>query len=800
MIVGKHGVWRGIVCSVLLVCVSLHGAPRPLTPAQERDLKTFAAQLADPARSAKTKLEAAELLLARDYPEAVKVLQEFLSEPTNRPAQVAVAQGIARVGGGRKEFIAPLMAMLTGEDEAVRTEAARALATYKNHGVTGRLIEIARDRKRDQSIRLAAIRALQRVLDKSAVDTLVRLLDDRDEVIRAAAAGGLAKLTNIRAFGTSRQQWRNWWEKNKNKPRSEWLVDLADSLARSKAVLEVENVRLRDRLARAMEELYAATSPAQRDALLMSFLKDLLADVRLVGLRLIERKLGESQKVAAEARQQVAAMLADADPRVRKSAALLSANLGDPEVGKALLARMKTEQIPQVRESLLTALGQLQDPAGLEAILAECGSKHVDVAAAAARALARVASKHPLAPAVEARAVGGLIARFHQAQASDNGPNLREAVLTAMGVLRDEKFVPVLRGALADKAAVVRLAAVSGLVKFGRPELGAALAPLAEDPDRGVRQAVIAALGGLNGQKHLSIILRRADPAAEPDAAVRKQAWDAAMALLAKSDAKLLAKVVADLSDRTDAGDQRIRILQMLVDVLRREKDAGLPGALAQLAAALRSAKRPAEAAVHLAEAHAALTAAKNPAAAGVWNAWIDAMLAADDPAVAKALTDQPLAEAFGEGIKRLEARLAALADEEKWAAAIQLASAVGEPLRDRLSEAQRVAIDKALAEARAGQVAADAKRVASLAAQLVASEEPIRTAAEAGLRAMGDRAVAPLLQELRKALAAEKPGPALEKAILGVLKQIAPKLSGYDLAAAIDERIRRVDAWINGT
>lgn len=784
---------------VVLVWPAATAASKPLTADQEMELKTFAAQLAEPGRSAKTKIEAAELLLTRSYPQAAKTLEDFLADATNRPARIAIARAIARVGGGRKEFIAPLTAMLTGEDAAVRAPAARALATYKNHGVTDKLIRIAMDPKRDQAVRLTTIGALQRVLDKLAVDALVRLLDDRDEAIRTAAAQALAKLTNIRAFGTSRRQWRTWWDKNKLKPRSEWLVDLADSLARSKAVLEADNARLRDRLVRAMEDLYAATALARRDALLIGFLKDPVADVRLAGLRLVERKLAAAEKVAAQVRLQVAAMLPDADPRVRKSSALLAANLANPDAGKALLVRLKAETAPQVREALLTALGQLQDPAALGPILAECRSKHAGVAAAAVRAMGRIAAKHPLADAARAVAAKALVERYAETAPPDNGARLREALLTAMGVLRDDKFIPVLRGALKDSAAIVRLAAVNGLQKFGKAEFGLAISPLVADRDRGVRRAAIVALGTLDGQKHLAVILQRTDPAAEPDAAVRKQAWDTGMALLAKCDAKVLSRVAADLARRPDAADQRIRILQMLAALLRRDKGAELPGILRRLGRLLHGANRPAEAAVCLAEAYTALAGVKNPQAADVWNEWIDAMLAADDPAVVKAIADQEGDKAFAGAVERLQRRLGALTAEKQWAAAIQLSAAADAGLKGRLAGAEQERIAKVLAQARGGQAADDRRRVAALAAQLVAADESVRKAAQTALKAMGDRAVTPLLRELRNALAAEKPNPDLEKAVLAALKQIAPKLTGYDPDAAIAERIQRVETWLKG-
>ena len=86
----------------------------PLSAAQRLELRTLAGQLSDPRRSADTKLEAAELLLTRSYSAAADTLRKCLTDTSNRPAQIAVAEAIARVGSDDHRFVPPLMTMLTG--------------------------------------------------------------------------------------------------------------------------------------------------------------------------------------------------------------------------------------------------------------------------------------------------------------------------------------------------------------------------------------------------------------------------------------------------------------------------------------------------------------------------------------------------------------------------------------------------------------------------------------------------------------------------------------------------------------
>ena len=790
-------------CILAIVGLSLTSvlgqATQPhLSGAEELELRTLSGQLADTARSAKTRIEAAQLLLSRTYPQAAEALRGFLSDPANPGARIAVAEAVARSGQGRKEFIEPLMAMLTGDEPSIRAAAARALAIYKNNGVTGRLVQLALDAKRSQPIRLEIIASLQRVLDKRAVDALVQLLDDPDVTVVNAAAESLVKLTNIRTFGADRDRWKKWWQANANKPRSEWLADLAESLARSSSELERENVQLRDRLARAMEDMYAMAAPAQRDAMLLGLLKDKLPDVRLVGVKLSERRLVSTEKISPEVRAQVRVLLGDGDVRVRQRAAILVAGLAGPDASKALLDRLQAEEVPEVRKAVLTALGQLADPAALPAVLAGIDARQSEVAAAAARALARIAAKQQLEGELRAQASKTLLDRYQQTGKGDNGVDLIEALLTAMGAVGDEQFVPVLRAALKHKEATVRLAAVNGLRRFGKADLAAAMEPLVSDPDRGVRQAVIAALGTLGGDRNLDIILQRTDPAAESDAGVQQQAWDAVMGILSKADAAELSRVVSALSGRPDALDQRIKIEQKLVDALRAAKSPQLGSALRKLGEDLLKADRPAEAAAAMGEAYDAFAAARNAQAPDVWKQWIDAMLEADDPGVTKAMAAEKDEKLFAEAAKRLAAHLQAAPQRGKWQATARLCTAALGDLKQRLTAEQLALVNKSLTDAKGKLLEADRQKVPALVDQLVAPEESVRKAAAAELQAMGEGAVVPMLAALKKSLQSDNENRPLEVAVLAVLKQIAPKLVGYDASASKPERIKVVDRWLS--
>ncbi len=782
----------------LSVCaVAQPAADHELTRAQEMELELFQAQLLDPARSHKTKRDAAALLLSREYPQAGQVLRKFLTDASNRPAQIAVAAAIAENGGGDASFVEPLLDMLTGDEATVRVPAGQALATYKDQKVTRKLIDVARDRKLDQAVRLVAVQSLSRVLDKQAVDALVQLLDDNDAVIRSAAADSLAALTNIRHFGTDRTQWRQWWARNANKPRSVWLADLADSLGQAKTVLEKENAELKGRLAAALTELYSVTPAARRDALLMSFLKDRLANVRRVGMDLVGRRLAANEELPAELREQVLSMISDTDPGIRSASALLVGTLGDTDSVPTLLSRLKVEEDLLARRGVVTALGRLRAIDATDPVMAEVSSADVELATAATTALARLVQAQPLSEDQAAQAVTVLTRRWDKAVSSPNGNQLREELLVTMGVVGDKKFVPVLEGALDAEAATVRLAAVKGLVQLGQPSSAQAVEPLLADPDRGVRQAALMALGKLDGQRYLTALLQRTDPKTELDATVRRHAWEVALELLDTADAAVLVSVAESLADREDAANQRIRVLQRLVALHKASKSDKLAGTLRQLGRALSATGRSAEAAPHFQEAAKLLADAKSDQAGEAWLEWIEALLAADDPGACKAIAQQTDATLFAEAVQRLQQHLDAMAAARNWQTVISQGQAALTQVDGRMTDAQRGKVAEAVSNALAKQAEEDERRVATLTGQLTSSDPSVRRQAESALISLGDRAVKPLVQELGKLLQAETAQPETEKAILAVLQQLAPGFTGYDLQAAKTERVKVVQAWL---
>ncbi len=566
----------------------------------------------------------------------------------------------------------------------------------------------------------------------------------------------------------------------------------------SDRALQAENERLGERLARAMSDLYAASPIDQRAAMLLGLLTDPLADVRLAGARIAYRTLAAGDTLSDQARGQIGIMIDDSDSRCRRAAVLLLATLGDEKSLPDVLARLETEQDPSVRQALLTAAGQLRSPEALPYVLAEIPSRSDETSAAAARALARILENHQLPAKSKAKAAKALIARYRSARKSGESSALREALLAAMGGVGDSKLLPVINKALKDKAAAVRLAAITPLfLVASETEAADSLTKLVGDPDRGVRLAVLTTLEKIGGLDKLDIFLARTDLSIETDAAVRQKAWDAAMAILARGDPATLSKVASMLAVRPDAADQRIQVLAMLVKSLTDGDSTALAGAQRKLGIALLSAGRPAEAAPYLEEAWKGYAAKKNIADLDVWVEYVGALLAADDPAAVKAMSLQPNERAYVSAVARLDARLSQLRAMNRHSHAILLTQEALKELKPRLTAQEAEGLKKLLDQMHAAQKAEDRREVSKLLSQAMAPDETLSKAAGGQLRAMGRRAIRPLLELLKEAVNAEQPKTDVETAIITLLKQIAPELNGYDSSLPPGEKVQLLDTWM---
>src|SRR5207253_4326793 len=69
-----------------------------------------------------------------------------------------------------------------------------------------------------------AAEALGALRDVPAVPRLIELIKHSDAAVASGARKALIEITK-QDVGTSRWRWRSWWERHRNEPRVEWMLE-----------------------------------------------------------------------------------------------------------------------------------------------------------------------------------------------------------------------------------------------------------------------------------------------------------------------------------------------------------------------------------------------------------------------------------------------------------------------------------------------------------------------------------------------------------------------------------------------
>jgi HEAT repeat protein len=196
----------------------------------------------------------------------------------------------------------------------------------------------------------------------------------------------------------------------------------------------------------------------------------------------------------AEAAAALRAALADADPRVRATAAEGLGQQRDGAAGPSLIGGAKQEPWPFVRRAELEALGRLCGPGAADLLVRAVDRDVAEVRRAALVGLARC--KDPRARALLLRVLG----RRNEAS------TVRELAAALLGELGDRAAAPAMAQALARQVSEseedlsvegVAEMTLRSLARLGGPEATAAAVKLAKDKRHPFQSTAVEALGVL---------------------------------------------------------------------------------------------------------------------------------------------------------------------------------------------------------------------------------------------------------------------------------------------------------------
>ena len=181
--------------------------------------------------------------------------------------------------------------------------------------------------------------------------------------VREAAHEALKSITGMNSFGPSVLTWQDWWHQHRGDGR-EGLLDVrlarlqeeVADLRRSIRSLEEDRGSLVQFLIRWIEQAYALTEADRRPALVVSLLEDERREIRMLGLRLIERAMANAEPVDPTVVEAMARHIDDTESAVRKEVVRLLSLVDSQLAATLCVSRFRAESSPEVRLAMLTAL------------------------------------------------------------------------------------------------------------------------------------------------------------------------------------------------------------------------------------------------------------------------------------------------------------------------------------------------------------------------------------------------------------------------------------------------------------
>jgi len=367
-IVSRAGLWRQLsaVFALILLLTLLGGGLRAapaaaqdeLTDAERRDIELLLNLVRAKDIDMTWRRQAVRSLLDREADEAASVLIAELTPGGDESTQRAIAQAIAqRPEEPPKEFDEALLALLSRAEETLLPDVAAALGRYPESNVSRKVTALALNRKAEQRPRVGATLAIGLYHNRRGAETLIKLIDEGEPAaVRAAAFESLETLTGIESYGDDAEKWRRWWQQHSKLREEAFVSRLAGSFARRNDRLSAEQQQLQKRLIEALEQAYRATDKKDRQALLVRMVKDNLAAVRQLAMKLTEDLLVANEPIGDELRAALRDRLDDAAAEVRERSAVVLMNLRDETAADTVVRRLvagKEANTSVLRASLL---------------------------------------------------------------------------------------------------------------------------------------------------------------------------------------------------------------------------------------------------------------------------------------------------------------------------------------------------------------------------------------------------------------------------------------------------------------
>lgn len=304
---------------------------------------------------------------------------------------------------------------------------------------------------------------------RDAARVALRYLQEEGPMSTAAQAA-LARATGRDDLASDRRAWTTWLDEVRGMSDAEWSAELARRRGSQLQRLAEHERAVVSRLLESLRKTHIDTPEADRPALLTSYIKDTIPEIRELGFTLINRELGAGATLGPEVGSAALELLFHPDVRTRAAAALLVNQLSPPGAEDRVLAALERETEPLAAGALLDAASRWASPRLTTLVLTWLTTTEDPSWKAATNALWALTRAGALLPSQQSEAL--LLLR----NASDE--ELSSSACRVLGTLGND----------ADRARLARL--LDGDSPTRRLAAAAALAPYAEHCD-----AIVTAAG-----------------------------------------------------------------------------------------------------------------------------------------------------------------------------------------------------------------------------------------------------------------------------------------------------------------
>ncbi|MBN1804513.1 MAG: hypothetical protein JW837_04635 [Sedimentisphaerales bacterium] len=561
------------------------------TKAQPDELELFKnSLLTDP--SEQIRVKAAAVMLDSDNPVARTILLETLKDEKNSAARIAVCKAFIKAGlsnkiiKNRNDFIQPLLGMLSTENPEESQLTAETMLIFEYNEIGESLEGITTDASKPVQMRINAVNALKLRRDVQATIKLLRLVDDQEKLVSAAAENSLRSLGMPvgENYWVRQQNISELQSKGRDEFEREWIIRQENQMRQLKG----EVTKWQDKFLSALDTIYEGISDdAARGEFLKVHLGDSDARIKKWALdKVIKWQFASgTPKLPTELEPVLLSLIADPDKEVKLKTLGLTI-LRRMDSAEPLLAQLKTETDDQVKVALLDALGGacsnalLVTPAKIspetrkqalqfaESFLAEADTAK---AQKGAEVLGKLLEPNGLKPE-ELEVYLGLFVKRYTQQKEKPDSALRGKLLRAMAdlcmqhrssrLLATKLFEPLFVESLGDPTDFVRETSVDGLINIDKAgALKRLRSKFFDDPSETIRKKLINLAGEVGGKEDLSKLAEKIGSNSESG-----PAWQAMLKIFDGLDSAAIKEWVDLLTGQESkaklSNDQKITFLK----------------------------------------------------------------------------------------------------------------------------------------------------------------------------------------------------------------------------------------------